>query len=161
MLYNKSDAPPPADKLRVTCRDFTADPVTEHVESFVTSAATWLTKLPEEARVLLKAPESSTAPGKPLLAEFPFGKGKVVWIGDGWFLRPLNLELGGNAQLLLNIVNRLAGRPVARLTQAELDSALFITAAKLEQAEQDEKAGRTVFDRPSPLRFIRATTPGK
>lgn len=148
VLYNKSDAPPPADKLRVTCRDFTADPVTEHVESFVTSAATWLTKLPEEARVLLKAPESSTAPGKPLLAEFPFGKGKVVWIGDGWFLRPLNLELGGNAQLLLNIVNRLAGRPVARLTQAELDSALFITAAKLEQAEQDEKAGRTVFDRP-------------
>lgn len=150
VLYNREDAPPPADSLRVTCRDFTADPVTENVSGFVTSAATYLTKLPENAKVLLTAPESSTAPGKPLLVSFPFGRGKVVWIGDGWFLRPLNLELGGNARLLLNLMNALAGRPSPKLTESELASALFITAAKLEQAEKDEKSGRTVMEHPSP-----------
>lgn len=160
VLYNRDDAPPPADRLRVSCGDFTADPMTEHVSKFVTSAATCLTRMPKGAKVLLSAPENSTLAGKPLLVSFPFGKGKVVWIGDGWFLRPLNLELGDNAQLLVNIVNDLAGRATRKLTDKELSASLFITADRLKQAEEDEKAGRTTMERPAPAQLYVSGDPG-
>lgn len=160
VLYNRDDAPPPSDLLRVICRDFTEDPMTEHVESFVSSAATCLTRMPEGAQVLLRAPENSTLAGKPLLVSFPYGRGKVVWIGDGWFLRPLNLELGNNAQLLVNIANSLTGRSPRKLTDQELSASLFITADRLKQAEEEEKAGHTTMERPVPARLYVSSDQG-
>lgn len=144
-VYAVPAPPPPGDCLRVECRDFTKHPLTENVGSFITSGCNYLTKLPENAEILLRAPSDSSAPGKPILATFPYGKGRVVWIGDYWFLRPLNFELGGNAQLWLNIMNYLAKKPVRTLTPAELDKSLYITAAKLEHAERDEREGNTVI----------------
>ena len=63
-------------------------------------------------------------------------------MGDHWIHRPLYLENGDNAQFLCNIVDYLAGRQPKVLTAAEKDKGLFITAAKLEQAEKEEAAGR-------------------
>lgn len=114
VLYNKSDAPPPADKLRVTCLRLHGGPRHGACGEFRGLRRDLAYETAGGGPGAAESAGEFDRAGKPLLAEFPFGKGKVVWIGDGWFLRPLNLELGGNAQLLLNIVNRLAGRPVAQ-----------------------------------------------
>ncbi len=145
IVYANPVPPPPGDNLRVECRDFTAHPATSYVKSFVTAGCGFLSKMPANAEVLLTAPADSTASGKPVMVAFQYGKGRVIWLGDYWFLRPLNFELGDNAQLWLGMVDYLAGKTGKKLTAAELDKSLFITAAKLEQAERDEKTGNTVI----------------
>ena len=144
VLYDQT--PGSRDVLRNVCGNFAEDhPIAAGVRQFVTAGSGFLDAAPPGSEVILAAPASSSAPGKPLIVAFAYGKGRVVWISDHWFLRPFNFEEGDNIQLWFNIINFLAGRPVRLLTPEERAEALFLTRERLEQAEREEAAGEFVF----------------
>ena len=86
-----------------------------------------------------------SAPGAPVMVSFQYGKGRVVYISDYWWLRPLNFEKGDNPQLFLNIINVLTGRPPVKLSAEMLGKALYITREKLKNAEDSEQKGNCTF----------------
>lgn len=150
-LYNHK-AVPPEDNLTVECRDFSQHPISENVRSFVSAGANVLNALPKDAQVILRASADSNRKGHPVIAALKYGRGRVVYLGDRWFLRPVNFEKGDNAQLFHNIVSWLAGKPGRKLSAAELDASLFITSAKLKEAEIQEAAGDFTFEQPASFR---------
>ena len=144
VLYNlKPDAN--NDILNLDCKDLAKHPVTENIKSFKTSACGYVNKLPPGAKVLIRAPENSNHPGKPVLITLKYGKGRVVFVADFWWLRPLDLEKADNAQLLYNIVNYLAGKDTNKLNAEQLKKALFITDKTLKQAEKEENQSNYIF----------------
>lgn len=133
------------DLLAVECKiTDPKHPLSTGVKSIVTAGANHMHTYPKDAAVLVKSPADCAAPNRVFALSFQYGKGRVVYIGDHWMLRPLYFEKGDNAQFICNIVDHLAGRPIKPLTAEEKAEGLFITAEKLEQAENDEAAGRTV-----------------
>ncbi len=144
VLYDNT--PGSADVLRNICTDFnTTHPIAAGVKEFVTAGSGFLDQAPPDAEIVLTAPASSSASGKPLLVTLSYGKGKIVWISDHWFLRPFNLEQGDNLQLWYNIISYLAGKPNRQLTAEEREHALFLTRERLQQAEAEEAAGNFSF----------------
>lgn len=65
-----------------------------------------------------------------------------------WFVRPLHINRGDDAQFFLNAMNWLARRNTEKLSAADLKQSLYITKELLEQAEREEAAGITVFTPP-------------
>ena len=133
------------DFMRVPCTDTVKHPITEGVSMFIPGGAGILDSSIPDKQVLIKAPANSNNPGAPMLLLFPYGKGEVVLMPDNWWMRPFGIERGDNAQLLLNIVNYLADKPVKILTESEKNDALYITRKKLEEAESQEKKHITTF----------------
>ena len=95
-----------------------------------------LTKYPANAKILLKAPATSSQPGAVLAAAFEFGKGRVVYVSDHVFLRPGNLERGDNARFLANTLAWLGKKEP---DHSKIQSSLFLTSARLKEAEDKEK----------------------
>lgn len=129
------------DILNVSCKDISRHPITQYVNEFKTACAGVLTCKAKGSEILIKAPADSNIPGAPVLAAFSYGKGKVVYISDSWWLRPLNFEKADNAQLFVNIINWLADKPTEKLQKERLEKALYITSEKLEKAEKEEEDG--------------------
>ena len=133
------------DILNLDCKDIIKHPVTDHVKVFKTSSCGFVNRLPDNAEILIKAPANSNHPGKPVLVAFKYGKGRVVFVADYWWLRPLNLERADNAQLLYNIVNYLTGKSSNKLSTGQLKKALFITDKTLKKAEKEEAESNYIF----------------
>ncbi len=150
-LYNP-DPKFPADNLTVRCRDFEKHPIAENVGEFVSSGANVLLSWPKDAQIILRAPSGSNLQGKPIILAMRYGKGRIVYFGDRWSLRPLYFEKGDNARLFHNMVSWLAGKSGKKLTERELNESLFITADKLKKAEEQEKKGIYTFEQPSMTR---------
>jgi uncharacterized membrane protein len=129
------------DLLNVACRDMASHPVTTNVSVFKTSLAGVIRCDAPGADVLVSSPADCNLPQRSVAVTFPYGQGKVIVISDSWWLRPLNIDLGDNAQLWLNMVNYLAGRPCEKLSPSMRARGLFITAAKLAKAEAAEQDG--------------------
>lgn len=140
------------DILNLDCKDLAKHPVTENIKSFKTSACGYVNKLPPNAKVLIRAPKNSNHPGKPVLVTFKYGKGRVIFVADFWWLRPLDLEKADNAQLLYNIVNYLAGKNSNKLNAEQLKRALFITDKTLKQAKKEESESNYIFKSFTPKR---------
>ncbi len=147
-LYNKKPNLPFEDALNVSCRTTKNHPVTESAELFTAAGAGYLVRLPENAAVLLRSSADCTRPDKPVAVAFEYGKGRVVFISDFWFLRPLHINRADNAQILLNAIAWLAKKPSIRLTPAAREKALYISRERLEKAEREEKEGVTTFQAP-------------
>lgn len=139
VLYNWNPRFPDEDNLNVECRDFTDHPAARFVRTFVSAGAGCLNRLPPNGRAILNSPADSTLKGRPMIAEIPFGRGRVIFMSDHWFLRPFMLEQGDNAQLFYNLICHLAGREIVKLTPAQLENALFINRRKMAEAEEQEK----------------------
>lgn len=148
-LYNRKPNLPEEDCLNVRCEIVPGHPVTEHVKEFVTANAGILTRIPKNAKVLLRAPKDDPSyPGRPVAVAFVYGKGRVIYMSDYWFVRPLHINRGDDAQFFLNAMNWLARRNTEKLSAADLKQSLYITKELLEQAEREEAAGITVFTPP-------------
>ena len=148
-LYNRKPNLPEEDCLNVRCEIVPGHPVTEHVKEFVTANAGILTRIPKNAKVLLRAPKDDPSyPGRPVAVAFEYGKGRVIYMSDYWFVRPLHINRGDDAQFFLNAMNWLARRNTEKLSAADLKQSLYITKELLEQAEREEAAGITVFTPP-------------
>ena len=146
VLYNWNPRYPEEDNLNVKCRNFTDHPAAQFVRTFVSAGAGCLNKLPPNGQAILNAPADSTLKGKPMIVEFPYGKGRIIFLSDHWFLRPFMLEQGDNAQLFYNLICRLAGKPIVRLTREQLEKALFINRRKMAEAEEQEKRDPGICD---------------
>jgi hypothetical protein len=133
------------DILNVSCKDIKPHPLTTHVKEFKTACAGEIICTAENVRALIKTPADCNQPGVPVMAALEYGKGRVVYISDYWWLRPFNLEKADNAQLFFNIINWLAGKPIKSLDKEKQENALYITAGKLEKAEEAEAEGKFEF----------------
>jgi beta-galactosidase GanA len=143
-ISNKFPAPG-EDILRVACTDIKDHPVTANVREFKTACAGSIVCKAPGAVNLIKAPANSNLPGATVVAAFPYGKGRVVYVSDYWWLRPLNFEKGDNPQLFLNIINWLAKRNPVKLNDKSKSEALYISDSNLSAAEKAEKAGKYTF----------------
>ncbi len=142
----KTDKPAEGDDiLNVSCKDISPHPLTKYVKEFRAACAGKIICRAKGAQTLIKAPKDSNIPDAPVMVAFSYGKGRVVYISDYWWMRPLNLGKGDNAQLFLNIVNWLADRPPTKIGAKMREDALYITAKKLEDAEKAEREGEFEF----------------
>lgn len=149
-LYNPKPNLPDEDCLNVRCRIIPGHPVTENVNEFVTAGAGVLNRFPRNAHVLLRAPKDDPSyPNRPVAVAFEYGKGRVIYICDYWFVRPLHINRGDDAQFFLNALNWLARRDSKRLSSADLEKSLYITKELLEKAEDEEAHGITTFEAPA------------
>ena len=148
---------PDEDLLSVSCDIVHPDPLTEHVKVFKSACSGVVTCQAPDAKVLVKAPADSNIPGAPVMVSFQYGKGRVVYISDYWWLRPLNFEKGDNPQLFLNIINFLTGRPPMKLSDETLGKALYITREKLKNAEDSEQKENCTF---APFSNKKSALPG-
>lgn len=146
-LYT-SNAPMDEDNLIVHCTDFANHPLSGGVREMVTAGSNVLTKVPDSAAVVLRAPAGSNHPGAPLLAALEYGKGRFIYCADGWFLRPTYLERGDNARLWLNMIAYLAGESPGTASGETIARSLFLTRKRLETAERQEREGRFTFRAP-------------
>ena len=148
-LYNPKPNLPEEDCLNVRCRIIPGHPVTENVNEFVTASAGVLTRFPRNANVLLRAPkDGSSCSNRPVAVAFEYGKGRVIYLCDYWFLRPLHINRGDDAQFFLNALNWLAKRDSRQLSAADKEKSLYISKSLLEKAEQEEAQGITTFEAP-------------
>ena len=135
-----------SDILAVICRDIDRKhPVGAGVKTFISSCAGAISRLPGNAETVITGPSDSTLAGKPILSVFNYGKGRVAFIADYWWLRPLALDKGDNVQLWFNLINYLAKRPLKLLSSEQRNKSLFITKKKLSEAEQDEAENKYIF----------------
>ena len=149
-LYNPAPNLPDEDCLNVRCRIIPGHPVTENVSEFVTANAGVLTRFPRNANVLLRAPkEDPDNPNRPVAVAFEYGRGRVIYICDYWFVRPLHINRGDDAQFFLNALNWLAGRDSRKLSDDDKNRSLYISKELLEKAEAEEAQGITTFEPPA------------
>ena len=73
------------------------------------------------AKVIVKAGKGSSQPGAPVMVALEHGKGRVVIMGNARWMKPDQLCKGDNAQLLLNIFNWLAKKPIKIYNKIELE----------------------------------------
>ncbi len=148
-LYNPNPNLPEEDCLNVRCRIIPGHPVTENVTEFVTANAGVLTRFPRNAQVLLRAPkDGSLCSNRPVAVAFEYGKGRVIYLCDYWFIRPLHINRGDDAQFFLNALNWLAKRDSKVLSAADREKSLYISKELLEKAEQEEAQGITTLEAP-------------
>lgn len=148
-LYNRNPNLPEEDCLNVRCRIIPGHPVTENVGEFVTANAGVLTRFPRNAAVLLRAPKDDEAnANRPVAVAFEYGKGRVIYICDYWFVRPLHVNRGDDAQFFLNALNWLAKRDSKKLSAVDREKSLYITKELLEKAEREEAQGIMTFEAP-------------
>jgi len=108
-----------------------------------------LTRFPRNAAVLLRAPKDDEAnANRPVAVAFEYGKGRVIYICDYWFVRPLHVNRGDDAQFFLNALNWLAKRDSKKLSAADREKSLYITKELLEKAEREEAQGIMTFEAP-------------
>lgn len=136
------------DKMRVTVTDVADHPAVKFVKTAITAGSNVLTAYPDNAEVLLRAPQNSNHPGKALMVAFDYGKGKVVYIADHYMFRPLHINDADNAQLWSSMVNYLLAQPARQLTPELKAKALYLSEESLRAAEDAEKAGQSTFTAP-------------
>lgn len=136
VLYNKEIRLPEFDNMTIRIPVTGKNLLLNGVREVIFPMSNSLTKYPANAKILLKAPATSSQPGAVLAAAFEFGKGRVVYVSDHVFLRPGNLERGDNARFLANILAWLGKKEP---DHSKIQSSLFLTSARLKEAEDKEK----------------------
>ncbi len=134
------------DFLQISCPVQSDDPALYGVKTFMSSYAGYLPiKDKSKFKILMTAPAGTNLTGEVLMAETKYGQGRVIAIADSYFLKPLNIELADNAQLLVSAVNSLSGKAPALLTESQKKNSLFISRESLSAAEKEEAEGKYEF----------------
>ena len=98
------------EPLWVRFQNIHPHPITSGVKVFSSAGCGVLRITNKNAKVLIESNKTTIPPEQPVLAIREYGKGRVVVMGDGYWLEPETLKKGDNRQLLINIFNWLAKR---------------------------------------------------
>ncbi len=96
------------EPLWIKFQNISPHPITSGVKTFQSAGCGVLEITDQRVKIIIKSNKTSTPPEQPVLAIREYGKGRVVVMGDGYWLEPEMLKKEDNRQLLLNIFNWLA-----------------------------------------------------
>jgi beta-galactosidase GanA len=107
-----------------TFTDIETNEITQGVKTFQSRGMSILKVENPDAQILIKAGKDSNQPGAPIMVALERENGRVVIMGDAKWMQPDWICKGDNAQLLMNIFNWLAKKPIKIYNREELEKLL-------------------------------------
>jgi uncharacterized membrane protein len=105
---------------QIIFNDIKQHPITQWVHKYDTLGSCSIAGV-DPANVLIASSKTCSEPGATVLAAFEYGKGRVAVCGESSWTHAQQLCKGDNAQLYLNMIRWLSGRPPRQLNAEEVE----------------------------------------